>query len=184
MSPTGDGFFLARLERTATCTARSTNHPRRAKLLGIARSRVRRNIFACSSFSAFLFTLQSEICGFPSGATLFFRRFRRVIRRIFASALCLSPSLCFSLSLSKTRGTWSRWSSFVANKGDQKFSRHDRYRVYLLINRSEQATIKENSSSNGSSNVLPSRIATAWTKTMPTDEQGLRSTKLGRCARS
>ena len=184
MSPTGDGFFLARLERTATCTARSTNHPRRAKLLGIARSRVRRNIFACSSFSAFLFTLQSEICGFPSGATLFFRRFRRVIRRIFASACASLLSLSLSLSLSKTRGTWTWWSSFVANKGDQKFSRHDRYRVYLLINRSEQATIKENSSSNGSSNVLPSRIATAWTKTMPTDEQGLRSMKLGRCARS
>lgn len=100
MSPTGDGFFLARLERTATCTARSTNHPRRAKLLGIARSRVRRNIFACSSFSAFLFTLQSEICGFPSGATLFFRRFRRVIRRIFASA-CASLLLSVSLSLSQ-----------------------------------------------------------------------------------
>ena len=100
MSPTGDGFFLARLERTATCTARSTNHPRRAKLLGIARSRVRRNIFACSSFSAFLFTLQSEICGFPSGATLFFRRFRRVIRRIFASACASLLSLSLSLSLS------------------------------------------------------------------------------------
>ena len=130
---------------------------------------------------------------YPAVGNLWFPEWRDPLLPSFSSRnsqdirerLCLSPlSFSLSLSLSKTRGTWTWWSSFVANKGDQKFSRHDRYRVYLLINRSEQATIKENSSSNGSSNVLPSRIATARTKTMPTDEQGLRSMKLGRCARS
>lgn len=56
MSPAGGGFFLAKL----ATERRTPPHSRRAKLLGIARSRARRNIFACSSFSAFLFTLQSR----------------------------------------------------------------------------------------------------------------------------
>lgn len=67
-------FFLARpaakydghrAPRRPPSAARNTSHPRRAKLLGIARSRAARNIFACSSFSAFLFTLQLGNLWFP-----------------------------------------------------------------------------------------------------------------------
>lgn len=49
-------FFPRQVGHGAT----NATHSQRAKLLGIARSRARRNIFACSSFSAFLFTLQSR----------------------------------------------------------------------------------------------------------------------------